>query len=101
MSECSRCGKINIVVSKDESLCIYCFNDELRPFEIWDGDYIKSFYEVKINEEIIDCWPNAGKMMSVDGSGREWNKEDQILVRWIGTKSHLEKMEKLDEANIL
>jgi len=38
-------------------------------------DYAKAFYDVRLNgraEIIKHCWPNAGKMMAQDGSGREW-----------------------------
>lgn len=41
-------------------------------FKEWDGTYEKQLYEVWDDGEIIEAWPNAGKMIATDGSGREW-----------------------------
>lgn len=43
-------------------------------FYPWYGLYDKTMYDIKLLDgTIIDnCWPNAGLMMSIDGSGRSW-----------------------------
>lgn len=63
-------------------------------WSLWDGNYEKEFYwvlpiaglnlELQPNESgtygfpepqglyAVKCWPNAGIMNAVDGSGREW-----------------------------
>lgn len=52
-----------------------------REFTPWNGDYRKTTYLARINGKEVPCWPNAGKMCSIDGSGREWGPEDGIEVR--------------------
>lgn len=48
---------------------------------IWDGDYDKQFYWVHLPDGTrVECWPNAGIMMSTDGSGRQWSPEDKPVV---------------------
>lgn len=51
-----------------------------RPFI---GMYQKKFYDVRLaNGEIVKhCWPNAGNMCAIDGSGREWSDIDPIEIR--------------------
>ena len=53
---------------------------EYPPIE-WNGEYEKVFYWVHLpGGAKVKCWPNAGLMCSVDGSGRHWKAEDRILV---------------------
>lgn len=53
-----------------------------KEFETWNGEYEKQDYEVKLEDgTIVRCWPNAGRMVSMDGTGREWAPEDEPLVR--------------------
>ena len=54
-----------------------------RFFEEWDGDYIKTLYDVLLpdGEIIYKCWPNAGKMLECGGQHRQWLPEDGIQVR--------------------
>lgn len=41
------------------------------------GDYDKKEYDVELlNGEELKCWPNAGAMMSLDGSGRMFDPAD-------------------------
>lgn len=54
--------------------------DRKKEFVIWNGHYIKEFYEIETEDGIVEAWPNAGKMMSIDGSGREW-KPGECKVR--------------------
>lgn len=55
----------------------------MNEFKPWDGEYNKQFYDVLLpNGDILKaCWPNAGKMVSMDGSGRMWSVDDRIQVR--------------------
>lgn len=55
----------------------------MNEFQQWDGEYDKQFYDVLLpNGDIFEaCWPNAGKMLSMDGSGRMWSVDDCIQVR--------------------
>ena len=48
---------------------------------IWDGQYEKNPYFTFIKGKEIPCWPNAGVMLAIDGSGRSWKPEENILVR--------------------
>jgi len=53
-----------------------------RRFRRWTGAYRKEFYEVRLKSgDIIECWPNAGRMVALDGSGREFKPEDKVAVR--------------------
>lgn len=49
----------------------------------WDGTYEKQFYDVRYDrcKVQLHCWPNAGKMIAVDGSGLKWGREDAVEVR--------------------
>lgn len=49
----------------------------------WDGTYEKQFYDVRYDrcKVQLHCWPNAGKMVAVDGSGLKWGREDAVEVR--------------------
>jgi hypothetical protein len=49
----------------------------------WDGTYEKQFYDVRYDrcKVQLHCWPNAGKMVAMDGSGLEWEREDAVEVR--------------------
>lgn len=51
-------------------------------FTIWDGQYDKTWYDVLLPDgSVVErCWPNAGKMVATDGSGREW-EPGPIAVR--------------------
>lgn len=52
------------------------------PFRPFEGDYEKQWYEVRLPDgEILLCWPNAGKMIAIDGSGGEWSPSDGIEYR--------------------
>lgn len=48
-----------------------------------DYDYIKKFYDVLLpsGQIIKHCWPNAGKMIATDTTGRIWSVEDNIKVK--------------------
>lgn len=49
--------------------------------EIWDGSYEKEFHYVHLPDGTkVTCWPNAGTMNAIDGSGRRWRPEDKPLV---------------------
>ena len=51
-------------------------------FTSWDGDYEKVEYEVKLKSgEVVVCWPNAGRMNALDGSGREFYPKDVDGIR--------------------
>lgn len=53
------------------------------PFDPWN--YEKEFYAVKLEDgSIIKCWPNAGYMNAVDGSGRMYNESHNIQVYKLG-----------------
>ena len=56
------------------------------PWVLWDGDYEKEFYWVKPpgGGLAVKCWPNAGWMNTVDGSGRMWQSEANIMVAKVG-----------------
>lgn len=55
-------------------------------WKIFDGDYYKMEYFVRLYNklantvEIVKCYPNAGFMMSGDGTGREWYWGDRVEV---------------------
>ncbi len=46
-------------------------------------DYEKDPYDVQLADGTIVkwCWPNAGKMCAMDGSGRTWDHTSGIKVR--------------------
>lgn len=55
-------------------------------FSPWDGFYEKEFYWLgKLNKKnVVKCYPNAGFMNAVDGSGRMWGpKAKDIMVSMI------------------
>lgn len=58
---------------------------------LWDGDYEKEHYWVYRGSDRILCWPNAGYMNSVDGSGRMWEPEARIHVALV-TRDELEQV---------
>ena len=45
---------------------------EWRQFD--PAKYWKKFYDVRTpdGDVVGQCWPNAGRMMATDGSGRMW-----------------------------
>lgn len=48
---------------------------------VWTGRYIKWFYYVHLDEGVrVLCWPNAGRMAAIDGTGREWWPKDKPVV---------------------
>lgn len=52
------------------------------PFRPYTGNYEKQWYEVRLpNGEIHLCWPNAGKMNTMDGTGKQWSVGDGIEYR--------------------
>lgn len=62
------------------------YNEETlmkEDFVPFDGDYVKKFYDVLLNDGniVIHCWPNAGKFAATDGSGRFFEPEDIKGVR--------------------
>ena len=47
-----------------------------------DYDYDKAPYEVLMRDgSAVQCWPNAGLMNALDGSGRMWGPDEHVLVR--------------------
>lgn len=47
----------------------------------WNGAYEKRTYIVKDKNGLLwECWPNAGKMCAVDGSGKEFPFHDKIQI---------------------
>jgi hypothetical protein len=68
---CSKCG------------AYICFKLD----EFWwdfteDFDYEKVIYQVKLKDgAIVQCWPNAGFMNAVDGSGRVFKPMAGIKCR--------------------
>lgn len=52
-------------------------------FQPWDGYYVKEMYDVqlKTGEVVTNCWPNAGFMMTTDGSGGQFSVDDVAGVR--------------------
>mgnify|MGYP000570667506 CR=1 FL=1 len=61
-----------------------------KEFTLWDGAYVKETYLALIDGKEVACWPNAGKMVSCDRSGREWKPEDGIQVRICTMEEHME-----------
>jgi hypothetical protein len=56
--------------------------EEMSKWHKFTGRYIKRVYEVRLkNGDIVQCWPNAGKMTALDGSGRQFTEEDNIEIR--------------------
>lgn len=53
----------------------------MSDYTLWDGEYDKRFYAVLIKDKPVFCWPNAGEMNALDGSGKHWKPEDQVMVR--------------------
>ena len=49
----------------------------------WDGGYEKQSYDVWVKgcDVVVGCWPNAGFMSAVDGTGRKWKPTDVLAVR--------------------
>jgi hypothetical protein len=58
--------------------------EERHVKRVWDGEYEKQHYVLTtpIGEEVV-CWPNAGRMCSSDGSGRQWWPCADCLVEQI------------------
>jgi hypothetical protein len=59
-------------------------NQQIRErFQPWDGYYVKEMYDVKLKtgEVVANCWPNAGFMMAIDGSGGQFSVDDVEGVR--------------------
>lgn len=55
-------------------------------FKPWDGTkdyYEKRFYDVRLPDGTIveKCWPNAGRMVATDGSGRKWVSGIEVRPR--------------------
>lgn len=54
----------------------------------WDGEYVKTHYIITTpSGERVLCWPNAGRMVAMDGSTREWLpcadcRVQAISIRW-------------------
>lgn len=65
-----------------------CFEEVLVPkapedieWLPWDGKYAKQVYLVKTQDgKIYECWPNAGFMSSIDGSGKQFSPTDKIKI---------------------
>jgi hypothetical protein len=57
-------------------------------------DYEKCFYKVtlKNGEEVVDCWPNAGRFVAMDGTDRTFWKEDIESYRKMTQKESYEHM---------
>lgn len=46
------------------------------------GRYIKTMYQVRLAcGDIILCWPNAGMLHAMDGSGRQFTDKDDIEIK--------------------
>lgn len=58
-------------------------------FTLWDGTYQKETYLALIDGKAVPCWPNAGRMVSCDRSGRAWKLEDGIHVRVCTIEEHI------------
>lgn len=59
-------------------------NRQIREqFMPWSGYYLKVSYDVllKTGEIKMNCWPNAGFMMTIDGSGGQYTVDDVEGVR--------------------
>lgn len=56
---------------------------EAADWRKWDGEYEKQSYDVWTDRHnvVMGCWPNAGRMVATDGSGRQWRPADCIAVR--------------------
>ena len=58
---------------------------ESGPWMKWDGTYDKQSYDVwphdRGSDIVLACWPNAGFMVSKDGSGRQWAPKSVLAVR--------------------
>ncbi len=54
----------------------------------WGGLYSKLFYEARLlGAEIVSpCYPNAGVLFALDGTGRTFLPSDKIEVRTITTE---------------
>jgi hypothetical protein len=60
------------------------------------GRYVKKFYELRMrkNGRPVLCWPNAGYMNAVDGSGRQWSPHADVEVRVANDQGHTPESEK-------
>jgi hypothetical protein len=47
---------------------------------VWDGHYTKRDYIVHLPGECVKCWPNAGVMNALDGSGRIFKPDGKLVV---------------------
>ncbi len=63
--------------------------DRPRPV-VWDGDYVKSEYLVHLPGECVVCWPNAGLMNSMDGSGRSWEPDGALHISRLDGRAQME-----------
>lgn len=52
-------------------------------WEPFTGDYEKEFLDVLLpsGEVVYACWPNAGALAAMDGSGDRWTAEDGVKFR--------------------
>lgn len=48
--------------------------------EVWDGHYTKREYIVHLSGECVRCWPNAGLMYAIDGTGRVFKPDGKTVV---------------------
>lgn len=54
-----------------------------RPFRIWNGNYQKIEYDVLLPCGKIhsNCYPNDGKLLTIDGSNLTFNPDGKIKIR--------------------
>ena len=71
---------IHLVNLLHHASVFFCGTYSTRP-RLWNGYYEKRVYLVHVsNDEAVRCWPNAGIMNAMDGSGRAWVPGDNVLV---------------------
>ena len=70
-------------LGQDNKKLLAVLSGVTRGWQFWDGSYEKQSYDVwvKGGDVVLGCWPNAGKMAAVDGSGRSWTPDAVLAVR--------------------
>jgi hypothetical protein len=64
---------------------------------IWDGSYTKRMYVVHLPGECVVCWPNAGLMNAMDGSGRIFKPDGRTVITVMSDKE-ADRYDAMDEA---
>jgi hypothetical protein len=74
--KCPQCGE---PASEDHR----ALTGQAQGWIVWNGEYEKQHYDVRYEacKVQLHCWPNAGRMVATDGSGKEWFPGAGVAIR--------------------